>query len=463
MDINELLRAGSDIFDDVMYAVEKNQYEDLGSKISGRIYEASQSMGFPGASQNTETDKTVYTGTVEKTDRKDGVYRTNFMGKPPYKSPAPSKSGGQKVTGGQAPPKAQGSRPGPASAKTHGSGQLYSQKIGAYARPAQDTRYMTKPGNRRQMTVTPFFRGRISQNAGLPQTITGGVLFVPGFLLLLLCIVLMIRGEAVGLQWLPFFSATTLVTALMIGKGKAKQKLTALYYRIGNLIGNAEFVPLKRLASDMGESETKLKKQIQKMMNKGYLPFARFDDAQTTLMLTDRAYSQYMQAENSRMEREKEKVEKTEPTHYGESDLVKEGRAYIKKVREYNDLIPDDRDMSTKLYRLETIMNRIFEQAEKQPESQNDLRKFMSYYLPTTEKLLSAYVELDRQPVSGDNIVKTRQEIEGVLDTINDAFEKVLDGMFQDMAWDVSSDISVMKTMMKQDGLMEKELEAVEK
>ena len=32
--------------------------------------------------------------------------------------------------------------------------------------------------------------------------------------------------------------------------------------------------------------------------------------------------------------------------------------------------------------------------------------------------------------------------------------------MFQDMAWDISSDISVMKSMLNQDGLTERELKA---
>jgi len=102
-------------------------------------------------------------------------------------------------------------------------------------------------------------------------------------------------------------------------------------------------------------------------------------------------------------------------------------------------------------------MHRIFEQVKKQPESAAGLRRFMDYYLPTTEKLLDAYVELDRQPVKGDNITKTKQEIDEAMDVINDAFENLLNSMFENMAWDISSDISVMKTMLAQDGLTEKE------
>ena len=49
--------------------------------------------------------------------------------------------------------------------------------------------------------------------------------------------------------------------------------------------------------------------------------------------------------------------------------------------------------------------------------------------------------------------MNTKKEIEEAIDTINDAFENLLDSLFQDVAWDISSDISVMKTMMAQDGL----------
>ena len=77
----------------------------------------------------------------------------------------------------------------------------------------------------------------------------------------------------------------------------------------------------------------------------------------------------------------------------------------------------------------------------------------MNYYLPTTEKLMNAYIELDKQPEVGENIINTKRDIEEAVDTINDAFENLLDSLFEETAWDISSDISVMKTMMEQDGL----------
>ena len=43
------------------------------------------------------------------------------------------------------------------------------------------------------------------------------------------------------------------------------------------------------------------------------------------------------------------------------------------------------------------------------------------------------------------------------MDTVNEAFENLLDSMFEDANMDVMSDISVMNTMMAQDGLTDKD------
>ena len=55
--------------------------------------------------------------------------------------------------------------------------------------------------------------------------------------------------------------------------------------------------------------------------------------------------------------------------------------------------------------------------------------------------------------INKNRLEKDLKEIESAIDTINMAFENLLDSLFQDMAWDISSDISVMKTMLAQDGL----------
>ncbi len=50
----------------------------------------------------------------------------------------------------------------------------------------------------------------------------------------------------------------------------------------------------------------------------------------------------------------------------------------------------------------------------------------MDYYLPTTVKLLDAYRDLDAQPIQSETISQSKHEIEGALDSLNVAFEKLL-------------------------------------
>ncbi len=77
----------------------------------------------------------------------------------------------------------------------------------------------------------------------------------------------------------------------------------------------------------------------------------------------------------------------------------------------------------------------------------------MRYYLPTTLKLVQSYQEFDTQPVQGENITQAKTEIAQALDTINAAFANLLDSLFADDALDISTDISALETMLKQEGL----------
>ena len=90
---------------------------------------------------------------------------------------------------------------------------------------------------------------------------------------------------------------------------------------------------------------------------------------------------------------------------------------------------------------------------EKQPELASDLRRFMNYYLPTTRNLVDAYREIELDSFRTEQNEKTKKEIEDTLDTINQAFEKLLNSFFEERAMDISSDISVLHSMLAQEGL----------
>ena len=142
--------------------------------------------------------------------------------------------------------------------------------------------------------------------------------------------------------------------------------------------------------------------------------------------------------------------------------MLEEGQNYIRMIRLCNDEIPGE-EMSEKLDKLELLVTRIFDRVEKEPELAADLHKMLNYYLPTTQKLLEAYRDLDRQNLELCNISGTKKEIEDTVDTINQAFEKFLDELFREKAWDIQTDISVLHTMLKQDGYLSGDFESTEK
>ena len=81
------------------------------------------------------------------------------------------------------------------------------------------------------------------------------------------------------------------------------------------------------------------------------------------------------------------------------------------------------------------------------------IRSFMNYYLPTTLKLLSSYSKIEQVGVAGENMKKSKENIERILDMLVVGFEQQVDKLFGNESMDISSEIAVLETMMKQDGL----------
>ena len=98
----------------------------------------------------------------------------------------------------------------------------------------------------------------------------------------------------------------------------------------------------------------------------------------------------------------------------------------------------------------------------RSPEKLPQIRRFMDYYLPTTLKLLNAYDRMSGTGVSGENIDATLARVEGMMRTIVSAFEKQLDSLYGTEALDISTDITVLETMMAREGLTDRPLKADE-
>lgn len=251
------------------------------------------------------------------------------------------------------------------------------------------------------------------------------------------------RLIALGVSGVFFTVGTELTNRVKRFKkyvGALKNKLYAAISDLGRLVGkNQDYV----------------RKDLQKMIDKGMFTEGHLDDNGSTMIASDALYMQYRETQqrSQQLRAEKAAKEKEEGKLSPEAQKVlTKGDEYLRKIHAANEAMPEE-TITGKLNRLEMIISKIFGRVKTAPEEARNLSQFMDYYLPTTWKLISAYQEMESQPVQGENIQSAKKEILESLDTINDAFETLLDGMFKEKAWDVSTDISVMKSMMKQDGL----------
>lgn len=254
-----------------------------------------------------------------------------------------------------------------------------------------------------------------------------------------------------------FIPAIVCSLAMGIYGNHTRKKVSRFRTYIRTLNGKT-YAKISDLAKSVRKSERFVRKDLKKMIKKYMFLEGHIDEDETCLITSDESYQLYLetqkQAELQDLEKEKKSQEAQEdnPVQQAVRDVIAEGNAYIEEIRKSNDAIPGV-EISNKMYHLENVIGRIFKRVEQHPELIDDLHKFIDYYLPTTVKLLKAYEELDRQDVEGDNIKTAKKEIENTLDTINQAFENLLDSFFRDTAWDVSTDISVLKTMLAQEGL----------
>lgn len=280
--------------------------------------------------------------------------------------------------------------------------------------------------------------------------------------------ILIIALVGVAGTWLPGMTIAISILALVLGGfGIMAWKGTSMLGRVKRFrkyvdgLKGRTYCSVKELAEYIGKNEKFVRNDLQKLIKIGWFRQGHMDRMETCLIVSHDTYKQYEETQKQledKQRQERAKAIEMERQTGGLSDEVKEmietGNNYIAQIKKSNDAIPGE-EISGKISHMQVIVEKIFQRVKEHPEFAPDLHKFMEYYLPTTVKLLDAYEELDRQPVQGENIKNGKSEIEKTLDTLNLAFENLLDGLFEDTAWDVATDISVLQTMLAQEGLTE--------
>jgi 5-bromo-4-chloroindolyl phosphate hydrolysis protein len=437
MDKNEWYRVGEEIRDQVQSAIDSGNFSQLGRNIGESVNRAVDDMS---SSINRAVD-----------DMSSSINHA-FGGSNPYdkqlkESEIIYTENGQEIIDNK-------------TAKDKGytdRNAYYKQNSTLYRKPnlRPDTRFFDR---------TP--KGTFS---GIVYIILGSITAGISGLFLIGTLGAAMIGLKLGVAGLTTLGIETAILAAGIGissVGTSQRGRVKRYRQYVEVVKEKLYCSIEELAAKTGKGEKYIRKDLKKMMNLGMFKQGHLDSKETCLIASDEVYEQYKKSQESYEEQRRAKLQeesnnagKTEQAvDDGVRQVIEEGQNYIRMIRKCNDEIPGE-EMSDKLDHLELLVTRIFDQVEKEPELAPELRKMLSYYLPTTQKLLEVYRDLDRQQIESGNIAKTKKEIESAVDTINEAFEKFLDDLFRDTAWDIQSDISVLNTMLKQDGYLKKDFE----
>lgn len=411
-----------------------NDWEHFGEEIKQTIQDAIDTKDYSRLNQMVSDTVNHAMDCVSAGIKNGGWYRDPKTGQPLY--------GDKKNTGSRSGAENQGYRPNQESKMSEM--RNYSQN--------------------RPVLVSPrYLKGTSVKIGGTFLAATGAVFGLTSVIFLIITLIgsVITAFDVVSGLIIGIFAVAFISFAVMTYVGVDMVRTVGRFRQYVSVLRDREFCDIKEIASATGRDVRKVLKDVKKMITKGWFCQGHLDEKESCLMVSEHAWNQYtaLMEDMKQRKAEEQAAQKKMREEYDRlspevQKIVQAGDEYVRRIKAANDAIPGE-VISAKISRMELLVDRIFDRVEQNPDSVNDMRRMMDYYLPTTMKLLEAYEELDAQPVQGENIISSKKEIEDTIDTLNIAFEKLLDSLFQDTAWDVSSDISVLHTMLAQEGLTE--------
>ena len=321
------------------------------------------------------------------------------------------------------------------------SGQRTSQRVTAASPQAEKARSAVE-----QVTRTPDYTDKGAKT----MKIIGAILGVAGCISLLAAVENNLSFAIHYNEWVYFlrqmFYPLGMLAggaSLLLGSGamKRRQRRFATYLRTA---GQKAAVPLDYLARAADVSRKRVEKDVNLMLEKGmWGDEAYIDLGSGMLFKSQEAATAYFDAAH------RAKAEQEQPRQ--PAAAAPEGYAAIlAQIRDLNDRIADER-LSAQMDRMEQVAGRIFRLIEEDENKRAAAGTFLSYYLPTTLKLLENYAAFEEAGVSGENLSQAKAKIEKTMDSIVAGFEHQLDELYRTDAMDIDSDIRVMETMLRRD------------
>lgn len=240
------------------------------------------------------------------------------------------------------------------------------------------------------------------------------------------------------------FSLSTLIVGIVAAFGtfffrkkavslKTDVQIMERYNKYLRGFGRGTVCNIKELAIFTGVDEDTVKNDLTYYINKDFLKEARIVNG--AVILDNQSYLEY----------KKLNIE-TETEHNSEKNYLNELFNY------YNSI---DEPVKSDVKELLLIVEKIYKNAKDTNEIEH-FEKFQAYYLPSALKLLSEYDNIQKLGVNSQKVTELKSDIENSIKIINEAFRNLLNDLYEDNVIDIKTDITVLKSMLYQDGLLDR-------
>lgn len=273
-----------------------------------------------------------------------------------------------------------------------------------------------------------------------------------GFIGLILLVFAMFKNTVPIVILLDWVLPVLVVSFFFYRHGIKLKEKSLRFKRYLRELGKSTVITVDELSSAVALDNDDVVDDLKEFIRKDYFKEARLIERDSIFILDNKTYQVY---KNHTLEDEiliKEEKEKKV-----QEENKKEKNKYFYQLQDIEKNLQGN--MKNKVSTLVLVVDKIFEFNERNPENAQSSYKFMEYYLPTTIKLLNSYVEFSRIEIKGENIQAAMSDIEHSMDTILSAFSKFLDNLYENSTIDIQTDISVLKTVLSQDGLLKNDFE----
>lgn len=118
----------------------------------------------------------------------------------------------------------------------------------------------------------------------------------------------------------------------------------------------------------------------------------------------------------------------------------------------------EDEDLKKYIINISTSANKIISAIEKEPKKIRKIANFFDYYLPVTLSIIKRYDEIENQNLSSQEMKEFISSTKLMLKSADEAFNKILERLYQNDMINIDVDMKVFNSMLKADGYDDEEI-----